>query len=118
MTLTDFYRAVLDKMEVTAAGEPAAPEDTQLIARRYVGKHAQLLALGLASWDVADAIPDEAVPPLIPVIAFECADEFGDERGRYADGAIGLTPPSLSERQLRQLHARDYVCSPARPEYF
>lgn len=118
MTLTDFYRKVLEKLEVAAAGESAAPEDTALIASRYASIHSLLLANGLVSWAVDEDVPDEAVSPLIMAVAFEAADEFGDEKERYASGAIGLPQPSLAERQLRQLNARAYVSTPAQSEYF
>ncbi len=118
MTLTDLYRKALEKMQVVAAGESAAPEDTQFMATKYVALWNLLKTNGIVSWAVDEDVPDEAAQPLIEALAFLSADEFGDEKARYAEGAIGLIPMSLAERQLRQLHASAYVSTPAQSEYF
>ncbi len=118
MTLTDLYRKALEKMEVVSAGEPAAPEDTQFMATKYVALWNLLKINGIVSWAIDEAVPDEAAQPLIEALAFLSADEFGDEKARYLEGAIGLDRPSLAERQLRQLHAHAYVSEPAQSEYF
>lgn len=119
MTLIDLYRKVLEKLEIAAAGEAAAPEDTQLVADRYVGLWNQLRVSGLVSWAIGDDVPDEAAQAVIDACVYVCADEFGEDSNRYAlAGAIGLPQPSLAERTLRRLHSRAYVSHPARPEYF
>lgn len=117
MTLVDLYRQTLEGLEVVAAGEPATPEDTQLVAKKYVLVWNQLKTHELVSWAVTEAVPDEAAQPLIDMLKFACADDFGDEPSRYAQGAIGLPQPALAERQLRAMHSRTLPASPATPEY-
>lgn len=117
MTLTDLYRKTLEKLQVAAAGESAAPEDTALIASKYVTAHALLQPRGLVSWTAAEAVPDEAVEPLVAILAYASATEFGAQIDPEI-GAIGLPQPSLAERQLRALHSRAYVSYPAQSEYF
>jgi hypothetical protein len=118
MTLVNLYRGVLDKLGVTAAGESAAPEDTQFVAGKYVSVWNQLKTRGLVSWAVDEPVPDEAADSLIRMVAYAAADEFDEDPADYAAaGAIGLPNPSVAERDLRQLHARDYVSVPAVSEY-
>jgi hypothetical protein len=118
MTLVDFYSKVLEKLQAYAAGESPAAEDVALVRDKYAVIHAQLLPTGLVSWAVNEPVDDAAAESLALMVAFSCASEFGADRGRFADGAIGLPQPSLAERQLRQLQANDYVSAPAQSEYF
>jgi hypothetical protein len=119
MTLANLYQKALEKLQAVAAGEVAAAEDSQLIASKYVSVWNQLKIHGLVSWAVDEAVPDEAVEPLLSCLAFASADEFGAKAADFAAaGAIGMPQPSLAERQLRVLHARGYVATPARPSYF
>ncbi len=118
MTLVDLYQKTLEKIRAVAAGESAAAEDVQLVASKYVSSWNLLKTMGLVSWAVDEAVPDEAVEPLLWVLSFAVASEFGANPSEYATGALGLPQPSLAERQLRQLHARDYVSQPAQVEYF
>lgn len=118
MTLVDLYAAVLEKLGVTAAGESAAAEDTQFIASKYVSAWNLMKIMGIVSWAVVEDVPDEAAQPVIDILAFLSAEEFGDEPARYATGALGTVPPQLAERQLRLLHSRRYVPSTQRTVYF
>jgi hypothetical protein len=119
MTRIQLYRKVLERLQVVAAGEQASADDTQLIAASYVIVYNQLAGLGLVSWALTEDIPDEAGEPLVNAICHKSAVEFGWPVGSFAnEGAIGLPNSSLAERQLRQMHAREYVPYPAQPEYF
>lgn len=119
MTLTDLYRKALEKLEIVAAGESAAPEDTSVIASQYVLLWNQLKVRGLVSWTVTEDVPAEAVIALVFALAYLAADEFGDDSNRFAAaGAIGLPQVSLAERDLRQLHSRSYVSDPAPTESY
>jgi hypothetical protein len=118
MTLTDLYRKTLEKLQVVAAGEPAAPEDSQLIAEKYVSVWNQLKTRGLVSWTVTEAVPEECAESLIKMLAYASSGEFDENPEEYAaEGAIGMPSPSIAERDLRQLHAHDYVSTPAVSEY-
>lgn len=119
MNLTNLYHKALEKLQVIAAGESADPGDTQLIADKYASLYAMLRDRELVSWAVADDVPDGVVLPLVAMLAFASAGEFGIDPSLYAaEGALDTTPPSLAERQLRQFMSRKYVSQPARPEYF
>jgi hypothetical protein len=119
VTLVQLYRRVLEKLGVAAAGESAAPEDTQLVAERYVSLWNKLKTRSLVSWAVDEAIPDEAADALVMLGAYACAAEFDEDPEDYAaEGALDLKPPSAGERDLRQLHTRPYVSTPAQSEYF
>ena len=118
MTLNELKRKTLEKLQVAAAGEPVAPEDTQLIASKYTNLHSLLLGKGLVSWAAADDIPEDAAEPVIMALAFVSAGEFGLDQNAFVAGAMDLVPPSLAEKQLRQIHTRRYVYFPQKTEYF
>jgi len=119
MTLVTLYRRVLEKLGVVAAGESAAPEDTQLIAAKYVSVWNQLKTHGLVSWAVAEPVPDEAAESIVKMVAYASCNEFDEDPQDYAaEGLIGAPQPSVAERELRQLHTRAYVSVPAHIEYF
>jgi hypothetical protein len=91
----------------------------QLIAGKYVSVWNQLKTRGLVSWAVTEEVPEEAAESLIKALAYASASEFDENPEEYAaEGAIGIKPPSTAEQDLRQLHARDYVSTPAQSEYF
>ncbi len=119
MTLTDLYRKALERLQVVSATDSAAPEDTQLIADKYVAVYDMLRGKRLVAWAVDDAVPDYAVMPLTSMLAWASATEFGaDSNALAAEGSIGLPTSSLAERQLREQIARPYVAYPAQSEYF
>lgn len=118
MTLADLFRLVLEELTVVAAGEPAHSSDVAVIANKWVAVYGQLSGLRLVSWAVTEEVPDDAVLPLISMLSFASSRDFGKDPAKYADGAIGLTPPMLAERQLRQRRAKPYVAAPAESEYF
>jgi hypothetical protein len=90
-----------------------------LIADKYVSVWNQLKAMGLASWAVTEAVPDEAAEPLVQMLKYAAADDFGARAQDFAmTGAIGLAPPSIAERNLRQVMARAYVPHAQRTVYF
>lgn len=117
MTLNELYRKTLEKLQVVAAGEPADPDDTQLIASKYTRVYNQLAGLNLVSWTDTGDVPDEAGEQLVMMLAYAAAREFG-ANGDPSEGAIGLPTPSLAERQLRHQLAGPYVSYPAASEYF
>lgn len=118
MTLVDLYQQVLDRLEVTAAGEAAAPEDTKVVRDKYPLLYDMLLTLNLVSWSASEDVPDFSVIPLTSMLAFACAKEFGKNPLDFVDGALNLNPPSLAERQLRLQLARTYISHPVQSEYF
>jgi len=118
MTLTDLYQQVLERLEVAAAGEDAAPEDTKVVRDKYPLLYDMLLTLGLVSWGADKDVPEFAVLPLTSMLAFSCARDFGKDQATYLDGALNANPPQLAERQLRQQLSRSYISHPATSEYY
>lgn len=119
MTLTDLYRKALEKLQVVAAGEPVEPADHQLVAAKYLGVYELLLGKRLVAWGVDEDIPEFASIPLVSILAYATAGEFGIDPSRFAtEGALDLPVPSLGERQLRAQIVKDYVSYPAESLYF
>jgi hypothetical protein len=122
MTLNELYIAALVKLGAVPVGSSAAPEDIQVVEAKYDQVYQMLLTEGLVSWAQDEAIPDFAAMPLTSMLAHACCREFpssGVSVGELMlEGAIGLSQPSLAERQLRKQLAGRYVSSPAQPDYF
>ena len=122
MTLAELREAALQEIGILASGESAAPEDDQLVGRKYAELHDVLLSERLVAWAVDEDLPDYAATPVTMMLAAWIAPAFGVQGQRLADlrigGAIGLPQPSIAERMLRRQLAKNYVPSPAKAEYF
>lgn len=119
MTLTDLYRKVLEKLQVSAAEEPVDAGDVRVISGKYAALHPLLEHEGLCNWGPTEDVPEAVVIPLTAMLAWSAASEFGRNVGEFAaEGALGLPLPSLAERQLRRYMAGTYVSTPAQTEYF
>ncbi len=126
MTPSQIRRAALEELRVVAAGDPIAPEDDQLLARKYEGLIAILLKQRLADWGVSDDIPAYAELPVTQMLAYLSASSFGIAAERLEQlrqaGGLDLAPnqggPSQAERTLRRLMARKPVSSIFRSTYF
>jgi hypothetical protein len=118
MTLNSLFRKAIEKLEIIAAGEDVEPEDQAFFASKYVSLYGLLSGMRLVSWGPDDPIPDEMEIPLVNMLAWVCASEYGEDQNRFAiEGSVGLPTPSLAERQLRQMLAVAYVSTPAESEY-
>jgi hypothetical protein len=122
MTTQELFEKVLQKLQVTAAGEDSQPEDIQLIQTRYSSLYRLLDSENLVSWDITNDIPDEVEMPLTMMLACHSGREFGIVGQAYAnlvsEGALALTPMSWAERQIRRLMTKPYIAKPATSEYF
>lgn len=81
----DLALAVLEDLEVVAAGENPQAADSQLVIRRYNRLHESWVTQGLAYWESAtsaasDTIPDRVMAPLTTLVANACAKAFGKSR--------------------------------------
>lgn len=118
-TLTDLYRKTLEELQVVAAGESADGDDTRIVSEKYAALYQQLAGMDLVGWGPTDDVPDYAALPLTQILAYVCALPFGKNAAGYVQlAALGLTPPSLAEKQLRAQLTRAYVSWPATSEYF
>ncbi len=122
MTRQELYEKVLQKLGVIAAGESAAPEDTQLVEARYTSLYNLLNADDLTPWTGTGGLPDYGEIPVTTMLACHCAREFGVVGQRYAEllaeGGFQLPQTSWAERQLRRVVAKKYVATRAQSEYY
>lgn len=122
MTKNELYRRVLERVQVAAEGEPAQPEDVQLVAERYRFVHELLVDRELSDWDPDSDIPDGAAPAVIMVVAAYSVEEFGIPEPRKTslkvEGLLDLPQPSLAQRQLSKRKAKGYIPTRMRAEYF
>lgn len=110
MTLEDFYRQVLEHLQVVDADTPADASDTLKIAAKYSGAYEILLTKGLTAWSKTGDVPDYAVDPLCWFVGAFAAKDFGVVPD-WNEAALG-------EKMLRETLARKYVSNPAQSEYF
>lgn len=124
MTPQELQFTALRETGVVAADEVPSAEQGVYVAERYRMLHSMLLAKGLAPWALAEDIPDKFAMPVVWMLAFLCAsgEALGVAPSIRSDlatlGALGSTPLSVGERQLRQMVAAEYVSQPAQAEYF
>jgi hypothetical protein len=93
-------------------------DDLALVGSKYAALYPLLKMRGLVSWGSTDAVPDEAVQPLVQMLSYVSAQSFGQQSALYATGELDVTPPMPAERQLRRNLAHEYVATPATSEYF
>jgi hypothetical protein len=126
MTLTQLRTRVLQRIGVLASGENPDADDADVIQKRYEMVYNLLLDKNLATWAVTEDIPDSLEIPLLQIVSYYSAAEFGIIGQLYEqlkiEGAIDLPKqmggPSLGERMLRKSQAESYSNEPAQPDYF
>ena len=123
MTPAELKQAVLERVGVVPAGGPYPADEVALITRKYTGIHALLVKKTLAAWAITEDVPDEAQEPMVSILAFSVAAEYGVPEPRYSrlrlEGSLDDETPSLAERQLRKaLSGTPHPSSPARNEYY
>ena len=126
MTPAALKKAVLKKLQVTAAGDVDAADDVAIITEKYTGLHQMLLIDGLVIWSLTEDVPGEAEQPVVAMLAALAASDFGVPEPRHSrlqlEGAfnlpVGLGGPSLAERQLRKALAQKHISSTFVSEYF
>lgn len=117
---------VLRKLKVLAFGQTATAEDADIVETAYDEVHALLSEKEVITWGSGDSIPDEAVRPIVKIVAFEVADDFlsSKDEGRYQRlrfEAYGPNYPDMTGGALailQELAAVDYVPQPTEAEYF
>ena len=126
MTPAALKKAVLKKLQITAAGDVDAADDIAIITEKYTGLHQMLLVAGLVIWSKTENVPGEAEQPIVAMLAALAASDFGIPEPRHSrlqlEGAFNLPitvgGPSLAERQLRKALAQKHISSPVVSEYF
>lgn len=122
MTPTELKYAAARETGVVGILETPSAEQGQILDERYEALHAQLMDDGIASWAIAEDIPDKMAQPMIWALAFIVAGPFGAPPEIVANlaaiGAYGTGRPTLAEKQLRQYSAQKYVPQPIATEYY
>jgi len=122
MTPIELRTKVLQRLQVLAAGETPNADDGQIVSQRYAFVHDALLDMDLASWAIDEDIPEAVSIPVVNIVSYACASEFGiigPLLGQLAiEGALDSDPVSAGERQLRKRQSARYADEPAQPEYF
>ena len=123
MTPAELKNAVLERVGVVPAGGPYPADEVALITRKYTGIHAQLVTKKLVTWAITENVPDALQEPMVSILSFSVAAEYGVPEPRYTrlrlEGSIDDETPSLAERQLRKaLSGAPHPASPVRAEYY
>lgn len=122
MELNTLYTRVLQKLKVVQPNGTGAPEDVQLVADAYQCVWAELQEMELAQWQSTAAVPTQYAAPVIDMVAFEVAEDFGAKGERYARlksrGELRARPASNAEVRLRAMVSPKYVESTLPTEYF
>lgn len=122
MTPIQLRTKVLQRLGVLAAGDTPNPDDGQVVEQRYAFVHDTLLDMELASWAINEDVPESVAIPVVNIVSYACASEFGITGpllGQLAlEGALDSDPVSAGERQLRKRLSAGYISEPAQSEYF
>ncbi len=82
-TIHELRDKSLKKLRVLEEGETPTNEVIADVEAAYEEIHAYLSTQSAIGWDSDEDIPDEAVRPMVTVLAAEMADDFGVEEPRY-----------------------------------
>lgn len=115
-TSTDLGTQVLQELGIIGAVDTVSAEDAALISTRYQQRLVGLVDDNYADWD-ADSIPDQAMPGLVRVIAYEVGPAFGAERATLMEKS-GETWEDRGLAMLRRYMRKkaSYEATPA--DYF
>lgn len=105
----DMAVEVLRELGVIDGAEEPSAEDEQFVITRYRQRLPRLLDENYADWTAAN-IPDDAMPGLRLVIAFDCARPFGRTADEMEENR-GLTA-------LARMMRKKATYEPVRPDYF
>lgn len=122
MTLVELHQRALQKLGRLATGQTADADDAAIIQTKYGSLYEQLQTLALLTWAADETIPEWAAEAIVQMIAALSVDEFEISEPKRStlilQGLLHMNPPSQAENSLRKQLARNYVSSPATPDYF
>lgn len=121
-TETDLATQVMRELAVLPSGETPSDEEKDDILTRYYQRLAMLADENCADWPQGsttsdDVIPAAAMPGLVQVIAYECANMFGVDKKTLVD-VNGRTWEDLGLIALRRYMRNKPSYEPVRAEYF
>jgi len=98
-------KRALQLLGVSSINQGAQSQDNTRIGAAYTEVYADLKKEGLATWATAGTIPDELVPHLVALMAFNAVDEYGVSTARYQRI---LAQSARAKREIRALTTNDY----------
>ena len=107
-TTNDLIRRVLGLLEVVAAGQPVAAEDSELVRMVLPCVLADLSARGVVTIPDADAIGDTVFLPLAEIAAAAAAADFG----------VAAPDRAAAELRLRAQQPTGETGEPVPADYF
>jgi len=101
-TATQIRTKALKKLGVLATGQTTESEIAEDLDRAYEEVYAALAAKGLVTWDADEDIPPEYVMPVVALVAFARADEYGIPNDRYQRIAGDMSRATAEIRELQE----------------
>jgi hypothetical protein len=101
-TATQIRTKALKKLGVLATGQTTQSEIQADLDRAYEEVYAALAAKNLVTWEIDEEVPDEYVMPVVALVAFARADEYGIPNDRYQRIAGNMTRATAEIRELQE----------------
>lgn len=120
-TATEIRNKAAKKLRILPSNQTVHSEDTATLDAAYTEVYAQLDALGLATWDSDEDIPDEFVQPVVDLVAYARLNEFAVPDNLYQRivvDAIGDGNAFVgAEARIRRMQASNVYKQPT-ADYF
>lgn len=104
-TIAKVRERTLNLLGNTVIGQGSKSHDDTRIKSAYNEVYADLKEESLAVWSKTGLVPDEVVPHLVALMAFNAVDDFGVSNERYARI---VNRSSVAKREIRSLVTPDY----------
>lgn len=104
-TVSAVYDGTLELLGVVALGSTPSTKNTARMTRAYNQIFSELKETGLATWASAGTVPDEFVPHLEALMAFNACDTYSVSPARYERI---VRKESVARREIRRLSIPDY----------
>jgi hypothetical protein len=104
-TIAKVHEGTLEMLGVLPLGGTVSATDTARMTRAYDQVYADLKAAGTATWASTDDVPNDAVPHVEALMAFNAADSYYIPDKRYQRILLKVKP---AKRELRRLAVPDY----------
>ena len=101
-TATQIRNKALLKMGIHATGQTVESEVADDLDNAYEEVYAALAAKNLVTWDLDEEVPDEYVQPVVALVAFSRADEYGIPNDRYQRIAQNMSRATAEIRELQE----------------
>lgn len=104
-TAAEIRNKAAKKLGVLATGQTLESEIADDLDEAYDEVYAALDAKNLVTWDYDEEIPDEYIGPVVALVAFARADEYGIPNDRYQRIAGDMSRALNEIRELQESNA-------------